>query len=93
MTHIRYEHLPDNPRHPDIHAWRTWVERHGLDPKRILLATPITANDATRTVTAYYLRLDHGHVVHQGDGNFAIDRVTVQLEAPALPFPQPSTNP
>jgi LPS sulfotransferase NodH len=60
--------------------WATWFERHGIDPLTLAFRLSVVADDEHRTITygAHEIRDERACVVPR----------MVQLEAPALPFPE-----
>jgi hypothetical protein len=64
-----------------------WCRRHGLGPARIALPNTFVLDAGQRTVTvmAYYATDADGEFIDLGD-ELAVVPVTVQLEAPALPW-------
>ena len=70
-----YQSLPAMPKKLGA-AWSAWFERMGIDPNEVPLSASIVCDDEARTVT--YPRVT---------GWDESENVTIQLEAPALPFP------
>lgn len=62
--------------------WRTWFERHGIDPDHVAIPGAAVADDERRVVEYQAV---HGWAVNDPGTFFA--PVRVQLEARALPFP------
>jgi hypothetical protein len=89
IRRVRWDNIPEESKRL---AWVTWLERYGIDPHDVG-TTPgwLEADDDTRTVT--FLEL-----VRDTDGRVMLDPANpgrawtrprvVQLDAPALPFPE-----
>jgi hypothetical protein len=84
-------HRPLDWSQPVREAWLTWLRRHGLDPMEVCVGPgEIIADDHARSITYLSFVLDEkgGYRLDPKDRNRALrERRTVQLEAPALPFP------
>jgi len=81
-----YEGLPQ--MEPEMReAWETWLNIHGLDPDVIPVGTQIRCDDVNRRI--YYTTYATPKRVI-GRHELAKEECFVQLEAPALPFPQAS---
>jgi hypothetical protein len=68
-----------------------WARRHGLDPSRIKLPAVITVDDSRRTVSVdrYAVLDEDGRDVADFVENCIVtEPLVVQLEAPALPWPE-----
>lgn len=61
-------------------AWAAWFERHGIDPRGLHPTLVVIADDTYRTITYAAAAIVDCHVI-------PVPRM-VQLEAPALPFPE-----
>jgi hypothetical protein len=77
--------------HPgEREAWAEWLKRYGAEPGEVVIPGMIVADDTARTIG--WLTLDRtpdGRLVPNPDvpGQPRYLLRTVQLEAPALPFP------
>jgi hypothetical protein len=74
------------PTGPAREPWLDWCRRHGIDPREALVNVgtwTFVCDDAARTIS-------YQRAVLVGFGDY--EWVTVQLEAPALPFPTESTS-
>jgi len=104
MTYVCVIHLPVFGSHtrgvvllepfskmhpPDGEAWATWFERMGLNPNEVPLTASIFCDDDARTITYPVVAYDErGQAKIDADGFLISEDVTIQLEAPALPFPR-----
>jgi len=77
--------------HPDDgEAWRLWFERMGLPANEVPLSASILCDDDARTITYPQVAYDENGRYRMADDGETIlsEDVTIQLEAPALPFPR-----
>lgn len=71
----------------ELDAWQTYLRRHGVDPADVAVPGLLKADDTARTLS--WLTLDRdaeGRILLVDRAVVHVER-TVQLEAPALPFP------
>jgi hypothetical protein len=82
---------PFSKMHPaEGAAWAEWFERMGLPANEVPLTASILCDDEARTVTFPVVDYDEdGKYKMADDGETILSKdVTIQLEAPALPFPE-----
>jgi hypothetical protein len=84
----RLQVFPSMPPQPDREAWCAWLRRHGIDPDRVAIPGWIACDDSSYRiyVDVYVLNERGARFVDSGD-DFVRAVLTVQLEGPALPFP------
>jgi hypothetical protein len=70
--------------------WCAWLARYGIDPQDVCVPGWIEADDDARTLRfPVYVHDEHGRLVLRPHG-LGLERTlrTLQLKAPALPFPE-----
>ena len=74
-----------------VNAWRDWLVNHGFDPSEwIPVGAAVCCYDTARQVTCTVVQRDGvGQLLADRDGHRALALCTIQLESPALPFPEP----
>lgn len=71
----------------ELEAWQTYLRRHGVDPDDVAVPGLLKADDTARTLSwLAYDRDAEGRIRRDDRGVVHVNRA-VQLEAPALAFP------
>lgn len=63
--------------------WVAWLGRHGIDPSSVMPSTMLLCDDDARCIVFDQV------VTGPGVGRWEVVEAIVQLETPALPFPEP----